>query len=66
MRDELAKHPPKSLMHKASNYFLNEWDGIEAIASHGDVARDNSQYFSLYKLQASVKKYMPAFAGIYF
>ena len=38
----MTKHPPKSLIHKAANYFLNEWDGIEAIASYGDVAWDNN------------------------
>lgn len=25
------KYPPKSQMHGAANYFLNEWDGIEAM-----------------------------------
>lgn len=39
---ENKAYPPKSLMHKAANYFLNEWDGIEAIASYGDVAWDNN------------------------
>lgn len=42
VRDDMTKYPPKSLMHKAANYFLNEWDGIEAIASYGDVAWDNN------------------------
>lgn len=40
--DDEAKYPPKSLMHKSANYFLNEWDGIEAIASYGDVSWDNN------------------------
>lgn len=42
IRDNLEKYPPKSLMQKAANYFLNEWDGIEAIASYGDVSWDNN------------------------
>ena len=29
-------------MTEAMNYFLNEWDGIEAIASGGDYAWDNN------------------------
>lgn len=37
IRDNLEKYPPKSQMHKAANYFLNEWDGIEAISRYGDV-----------------------------
>ena len=37
-----AKYPPKSQMHKAANYFLNEWDGIEAISHYGDVDWDNN------------------------
>ena len=36
------KYPPKSQMHGAVNYFLNEWDGIEAIATGGDYAWDNN------------------------
>ena len=42
IRDNEKKYPPKCLMHKAANYFLNEWDGIEAIASYGDVSWDNN------------------------
>lgn len=38
-----AKYPPKSSMHKAANYFLNEWDGIEAIPHYGDVDWDNNR-----------------------
>ena len=30
------KYPPTSQMHKAANYFLNEWSGIEAIPTAGD------------------------------
>lgn len=37
------KYPPKSQMYGAVNYFLNEWDGIEAIATGGDYAWDNNQ-----------------------
>lgn len=37
------KYPPKSLMYKAANYFLNEWDGIELIAHYGDVDWDNNR-----------------------
>lgn len=36
------KYPPRSQMHGAVNYFLNEWDGIEAIATGGDYAWDNN------------------------
>ena len=41
LRNE-TKSPPKSQMHKAANYFLNEWDGIEAISHYGDVEWDNN------------------------
>lgn len=37
------KYPPKSQMQGAANYFLNEWDGIEAIPTAGDYAWDNNQ-----------------------
>ena len=30
-------------MQKAANYFLNEWDGIEAISRYGDVDWDNNR-----------------------
>ena len=43
IRDNTEKYPPKSQMHKAANYFLNEWDGIEAISKHGDVDWDNNR-----------------------
>ena len=36
------KYPPKSQMYGAVNYFLNEWDGIEAIATGGDYSWDNN------------------------
>ena len=36
------KYPPKSQMSKAANYFLNEWDGIEAVATGGDYDWDNN------------------------
>ena len=36
------KYPPSSQMEKAANYFLNEWDGIEAIASGGDYSWDTN------------------------
>ena len=39
---QTGKYPPKSQMMGAVNYFLNEWDGIEAIASGGDYAWDNN------------------------
>ncbi|MCQ2152802.1 MAG: IS66 family transposase [Bacteroidales bacterium] len=42
LRNE-TKYPPKSQMHKAANYFLNEWDGIEAISHYGDVDWDNNR-----------------------
>lgn len=39
-------------MYKAANYFLNEWDGIEAISKYGNVDWDNrveriNRYISL-------------------
>ena len=37
------KYPPTSQMHKAANYFLNEWSGIEAIPTAGDYSWDNNQ-----------------------
>lgn len=43
IRDNTEKYPPKSQMHKAANYFLNEWDGIEAISKYGDVEWDNNR-----------------------
>ena len=43
IRDSLEKYPPKSQMHKAANYFLNEWDDIEAISKYGDVDWDNNR-----------------------
>lgn len=39
----LEKYPPTSLMHKAAGYFLNEWDGIEAISHYGHVDWDNNR-----------------------
>ena len=36
------KYPPKSQMCGAVNYFQNEWDGIEAIATGGDYSWDNN------------------------
>lgn len=36
------KYPPKSQMYGAVNYFLNEWDGIEAITTGGDYSWDNN------------------------
>ena len=36
------KYPPKSQMYGAVNYFLNEWDGIEAIATGGEYSWDNN------------------------
>lgn len=35
--DNVEKYPPKSQMHKAANFFLNEWDDIETISFYGDV-----------------------------
>ena len=43
IKDNEVKYPPKSQMHKAANYFLNEWDGIEAISHYGDVDWDNNR-----------------------
>ena len=43
IRENLEKYTPKSQMHKAANYFLNEWDGIEAISKYGDVEWDNNR-----------------------
>lgn len=43
IRNDVEKYPPKSLMHKAANYFLNEWDGIEIIPQYGDVDWDNNR-----------------------
>lgn len=43
IRDNLEKYPPKSQMHKAANYFLNEWDDLKAIAEYGDVEWDNNK-----------------------
>ena len=43
IKDNEAKYPPKSQMHKAANYFLNEWEGIEAISHYGDVDWDNNR-----------------------
>ena len=43
IKDNTKKYPPKSQMHKAANYFLNEWDGIEAISKYGDVEWDNNR-----------------------
>ena len=43
IRGNQAKYPPKSQMRKAANYFLNEWDGIKAIADYGDVDWDNNR-----------------------
>jgi uncharacterized coiled-coil protein SlyX len=37
-----GKYPPQSPMAKAVNYFLNEWDGIEAITTAGDYRWDNN------------------------
>ena len=36
------KYPPKSQMSFAVNYFLNEWDDTEAIATGGDYDWDNN------------------------
>ena len=43
IRGDGMKYPPKSQMHKAANYFLNEWDDIEAISKYGDVDWDNNR-----------------------
>ena len=43
IKNDENKYPPKSLMHKAANYFLNEWDGIELISHYGDVDWDNNR-----------------------
>lgn len=36
------KYTPNSKIVKAANYFLNEWEGIEAISRYGDVSWDNN------------------------
>jgi len=43
IRNDEGKYPPTSLMHKAANYFLNEWEGIETISHYGDVDWDNNR-----------------------
>ncbi len=43
IRSNEAKYPPKSQMQRAANYFLNEWNGIEAISKYGDVDWDNNR-----------------------
>ncbi len=43
VKGQTDKYPPKSQMNSAANYFLNEWDGIEAITTAGDYAWDNNQ-----------------------
>lgn len=43
IKESTEKYPPKSQMQKAANYFLNEWDGIEAISRYGDVDWDNNR-----------------------
>lgn len=42
IKSQHRKYPPKSQMHKAANYMLNEWDGIEAIPTGGDYSWDNN------------------------
>jgi len=42
VKAQTDKYPPKSQMRGAVNYFLNEWDGIEAIATGGDYSWDNN------------------------
>ena len=42
VKAQTDKYPPKSQMRGAVNYFLNEWDGIEAIATGGDYSWDNT------------------------
>ena len=50
LRNE-TKYPPKSQMHKAANYFLNEWDvdwdnnRLERINRHISLSRHNSLFF---------------------
>lgn len=39
--------PSKSRMHGAVNYFLNEWDGIEALPTGGDYAWGNNRIESI-------------------
>ncbi len=50
------KYPPKSQMMGAVNYFLNEWDGIEAIPTGGDYAWDNNQVECLNRAIALSRK----------
>lgn len=42
IRSQQSKYPPKSQMHKAASYMLNEWDGIEAISTGGEYSWDNN------------------------
>ncbi len=37
-----AEYPPKSQLHVAAAYMLNEWDGIEAIFTKGCYSLDNN------------------------
>lgn len=47
IKNNEKKYPPKSQIYKAANYFLNEWDGIEAISHYGDVSWDNNEIESI-------------------
>lgn len=40
--NDLTKYPPKSEIHKAGQYFLNEFDGIEAIFTTGKCSLDTN------------------------
>ena len=56
------KYPPKSQMRGAVNYFLNEWDGIEAIPTAGDYSWDNNQIEGINRY-VSLSRKNPMFFG---
>lgn len=41
--EKVAAEEERKARIKAANYFLNEWDGIEAISHYGDVDWDNNR-----------------------
>ena len=43
VKEDTVKYPPKSKMYKAARYFLNEFDGIEAIFRTGECDLDTNR-----------------------
>lgn len=43
MKDDTVNYPPKGKMYKAAQYFLNEFDGIEAIFRTGECDLDTNK-----------------------